>query len=281
MSRTRKLLTLGFYVIWCGFFGYGACRATTYIVGPEEQAVYVDQRDPDINFVDKRGVLVASELNENCRTVIRFALDDWTPDPDSIAYAELQMYHYRGGNYEGVRTLEVYSLTAAFDESTATWNFPWAAPGGDYDPGFVSSAEVPEAWGNWVGWDVTGILRNRWTGIADFGLLLRDPIEDSPSPDGPYERFRSRRYEDEAPDELPRLLVQIGQPSGDANQDGTVTLGDALYILNYLFRNGSAPDPIEAGDADCDHQVNLGDALRILNYLFKGQLVPGCPGPPQ
>jgi hypothetical protein len=54
-----------------------------------------------------------------------------------------------------------------------------------------------------------------------------------------------------------------------------------LYILSYLFRNGSAPDPIEAGDADCDHQVNLGDALRILNYLFKGQLVPGCPGPPQ
>ena len=281
MQLTTRIGLVLVLSILVGFCSAQVSSATTYVLRPEAHSVYVDQRDPDVNFVDKRGILVASESNENARAVIRFDLDDWTPDVDSISYAGLYLYHYRGGGDEGSRTIEVYSLTTAFDESTATWNSPWTNPGGDYDAGFDASAEVPEAWENWVTWDVTDILRNRWGNVAQHGFLLRDPIEDSPPPDGPYFRFRSRRYEDETPQEIPYLLLQIGRPSGDANQDGTVTLSDALYILNYLFRNGPAPDPIQAGDVNCDHQVDLSDALRILNYLFKGQFVPSCVGPPQ
>jgi hypothetical protein len=63
---------------------------------------------------------------------------------------------------------------------------------------------------------------------------------------------------------------------GDANADGTVALGDAIYILNYLFRSGPNPCPMEAGDANCDGAAGLGDAIYILNYLFKGGPSPGC-----
>jgi hypothetical protein len=63
---------------------------------------------------------------------------------------------------------------------------------------------------------------------------------------------------------------------GDANADQTIDLGDALYILNYLFKSGPAPVPFEAGDANCDEVVDLGDALIILNYLFKNGPPPGC-----
>jgi hypothetical protein len=63
---------------------------------------------------------------------------------------------------------------------------------------------------------------------------------------------------------------------GDANADGAVGLGDAIYILNYLFKGGPDPCPMEAGDANCDGVVNLGDAIYILNYLFKGGPSPGC-----
>ncbi len=63
---------------------------------------------------------------------------------------------------------------------------------------------------------------------------------------------------------------------GDANADGTVALGDAIYILNYLFKGGPDPCPMEAGDANCDGAAGLGDAIYILNYLFKGGDPPKC-----
>jgi hypothetical protein len=57
--------------------------------------------------------------------------------------------------------------------------------------------------------------------------------------------------------------------SGDANGDRSVDLADAIYLLNYLFRSGSPPDPLAAGDADCNGQEDLGDVVYLLNYLFK------------
>ncbi len=64
---------------------------------------------------------------------------------------------------------------------------------------------------------------------------------------------------------------------GDANGDGLIDLGDAVYVLNYLFKGGPAPDPLDVGDANCDGVVEIGDAIYLLNYLFKGGLPPGCP----
>ncbi len=57
---------------------------------------------------------------------------------------------------------------------------------------------------------------------------------------------------------------------GDANGDGVITISDAVFLLNYLFRGGSAPDPMAAGDANSDTQIDLEDAVYLLNYLFKG-----------
>ncbi len=65
--------------------------------------------------------------------------------------------------------------------------------------------------------------------------------------------------------------------AGDATSNGTVNLSDAIYVLNYLYRDGPLPTPLAAGDADVDGVVDLGDAVYILNYLFKGGDPPGCP----
>jgi uncharacterized delta-60 repeat protein len=70
--------------------------------------------------------------------------------------------------------------------------------------------------------------------------------------------------------------VQAWFLRGDCNGDGTIDLGDAVYLLNYLFREGSEPDPYEAGDANCDGTIDLGDAVYLLNYLFKGGPPPHC-----
>ncbi len=63
---------------------------------------------------------------------------------------------------------------------------------------------------------------------------------------------------------------------GDANGDGVINTGDAVYIVSYIFRGGSAPIPLEAGDANCDGVVNIGDAVYVVNYIFRGGPQPGC-----
>ncbi len=64
---------------------------------------------------------------------------------------------------------------------------------------------------------------------------------------------------------------------GDANCDGTSNVGDAVYLIAYVFKAGPAPDPLEAGDANCDGQVNVGDAVYLIAYVFKGGPEPCCP----
>jgi len=63
---------------------------------------------------------------------------------------------------------------------------------------------------------------------------------------------------------------------GDANGDAVIDIGDAVYLLNYLFKGGNAPDPLLAGDANCDSDVDLEDVIYLLNYLFKGGPQPNC-----
>jgi hypothetical protein len=66
---------------------------------------------------------------------------------------------------------------------------------------------------------------------------------------------------------------------GDANGDFVVNLGDALTVLNYLFKGQDPPlCPLSRADVNSDDVVALGDALTILNYLFKGDKAPKCPG---
>jgi hypothetical protein len=66
---------------------------------------------------------------------------------------------------------------------------------------------------------------------------------------------------------------------GDANADDQVNVGDAVFVINYVFKSGPGPDPIEAGDANCDDQCNVGDAVYVINFVFKSGAAPcaECP----
>jgi hypothetical protein len=63
---------------------------------------------------------------------------------------------------------------------------------------------------------------------------------------------------------------------GDANRDQTLDGGDVVYLLNYLFRGGPAPNPLQAGDANCDGDVNADDVVYLLNYLYRDGPPPPC-----
>jgi hypothetical protein len=57
---------------------------------------------------------------------------------------------------------------------------------------------------------------------------------------------------------------------GDANGDGLITVSDVVWLVNYLYREGPAPDPMAAGDINSDSQINVGDIVYLVNYLFHG-----------
>ncbi|MGB2769623.1 MAG: dockerin type I repeat-containing protein [Candidatus Zixiibacteriota bacterium] len=64
--------------------------------------------------------------------------------------------------------------------------------------------------------------------------------------------------------------------AGDANGDGLVDVGDVIYLINYLYKGGTPPDPLWVGDVNCDEIVNVGDIVFLVSYLYKGGSEPFC-----
>ncbi|MEE9442159.1 MAG: thrombospondin type 3 repeat-containing protein [candidate division Zixibacteria bacterium] len=66
---------------------------------------------------------------------------------------------------------------------------------------------------------------------------------------------------------------------GDANHDLSVNVGDAVYLINFVFKFGPAPIPYDSGDANCDLDINVGDAVYLINNIFKAGPDPcsSCP----
>lgn len=63
--------------------------------------------------------------------------------------------------------------------------------------------------------------------------------------------------------------------TGDVNVDGVLTAGDIIYLVNYVFKGGVGPQPIEgAGDVDCTGVVTSSDIIYEVNHVFKSGPVP-------
>ena len=64
---------------------------------------------------------------------------------------------------------------------------------------------------------------------------------------------------------------------GDANSDGLMNILDVTFLINYLYKGGTAPDPIESGDVNSSETINILDITYLINYLYKGGPAPVCP----
>jgi subtilisin family serine protease len=62
---------------------------------------------------------------------------------------------------------------------------------------------------------------------------------------------------------------------GDVSNDGSVTSQDIIGMVNYLFKSGTAPQPVpQVGDVDCSRALTSSDIIRLVNYIFKSGAVP-------
>jgi aminopeptidase YwaD len=72
-------------------------------------------------------------------------------------------------------------------------------------------------------------------------------------------------------------IILNGYKCGDANADGNVNIGDAVFIIKFVFGGGPPPFPYQAGDVNSDGGTNIGDTVYLINSIFKGGPDPICP----
>jgi hypothetical protein len=63
-------------------------------------------------------------------------------------------------------------------------------------------------------------------------------------------------------------LFELSYYVSDCNSDDKFNISDAVFLLNWIFADGSVPVPIYACDYDCDRLANVSDVVSMLNRIF-------------
>ncbi len=63
---------------------------------------------------------------------------------------------------------------------------------------------------------------------------------------------------------------------GDGDGDLLVNILDIVYLINYKYKSGPAPDPLESADVNSDILVNILDIVYLINYKYKSGPDPEC-----
>lgn len=64
------------------------------------------------------------------------------------------------------------------------------------------------------------------------------------------------------------LAVGCSFACGDENGDGTSSISDCVYLVNYIFSGGPQPLDNRGGDLNCDGRTNISDVVYLVNYIF-------------
>jgi len=63
---------------------------------------------------------------------------------------------------------------------------------------------------------------------------------------------------------------------GDINSDNRIDILDIIFLVNYKFKGGAAPDPMETANVNGTGAVDILDIVYLINFKFKGGLAPAC-----
>jgi hypothetical protein len=72
-------------------------------------------------------------------------------------------------------------------------------------------------------------------------------------------------------------LLPIRFKRGDANQDGTADITDAIVMLGFQFLGNVSVFCHEAHDVDDSDAIDVTDPILLLTHLFIGSFTPAPP----
>jgi len=182
--------------------------------------------------------------------------------------------HFEWSSLWGNPNLGMGPITSSYPPATpaAPTGTAEATPGTEHD--FSGTTTDPEAddifylfdWGDGTDSDWIGPYASGGTGTASKSW-----------PDaGSYEvRVKAKDIHDRESGWSDPLSV-ARYVRGDCNDDDVIDIADAVYLVNYLYKSGPAPDPQQAGDVNCDTGCELADVVFLLNFLYKSGPPPEC-----
>ena len=85
-----------------------------------------------------------------------------------------------------------------------------------------------------------------------------------------------------APDDGPAVVRILADTTseyicGDVNNDQGVDILDIIYLIDYKFKGGPEPIPLEAANVDGAGGIDILDIIYLIDYKFKGGPEPNCP----
>ncbi|MCH9032126.1 MAG: hypothetical protein IIB00_07700 [candidate division Zixibacteria bacterium] len=128
--------------------------------------------------------------------------------------------------------------------------------------------------------DAAGALFGRplWDKFMKSSPTQVREIDLSFLPDGQY-RADIKTWTSHGSNGITQSVNFIQYICGDADGGGDVNVGDALFIINYIFGGPTIPDPVERADCDGDGIITTSDATYLVNYIFTiGWPAPICSG---
>ncbi len=78
-------------------------------------------------------------------------------------------------------------------------------------------------------------------------------------------------------DPVAAVQMASGFICGDADGSTEIDIADAVYLMNYIFRDGAPPYPAMAGDANSDGVLDIGDPVFLIFYIFRSGPPPCAP----
>ncbi len=63
---------------------------------------------------------------------------------------------------------------------------------------------------------------------------------------------------------------------GDADGNGSIELGDPIFLIEYIFADGQPPLTLSNGDSNSSGVITISDAVLIVRYLMFGGAIPRC-----
>jgi hypothetical protein len=214
---------------------------------------------------------------------------------------------YNGGNLIG------YFCIDSGNAINSTYDWLWEPPSPSFGPmcwpvkmcpcGYIEFVNCPDttiyvSWNDtlvmdfqtlsWSNFDSYYTILSDSTGQAN--LVITDPTND---PNGEVQFTYAPNIDDIGPHPILigvyqhmnyyptgyecTLNIEVRFICGDVNLDGLVNIFDITYLIEYLYLEGEAPNPMESADVNNDGATNIFDVTYLITYLYLEGPQPECP----